>query len=92
MYLNGRAIPTQGGGNQNLELQGEIGVDNPLLLWAPTLPDGAISDFHIFNRVLSESEARLLHEWPRIDSALPWPTFGRSDRRGSRGSAHLVSW
>jgi hypothetical protein len=69
MYLNGRAIPTQGGGNQNLELQGEIGVDSPLLL-GRTLPDGAISDFHIFNRVLSESEARLLHEWPRIGTAM----------------------
>jgi mono/diheme cytochrome c family protein len=69
MYLNGRAIPTQGGGNQNVELQGEIGVDNPLLL-GPTLPDGAISEFHIFNRVLSESEARLLHEWPRIAMAI----------------------
>ena len=68
MYLNGRAIPTQGGGNQNVELQGEVGVDNPLLL-GRTLPDGAISDFHIFNRVLSESEARLLHEWPRIAAA-----------------------
>ncbi|HYI97576.1 MAG TPA: DUF1553 domain-containing protein [Bryobacteraceae bacterium] len=69
MYLNGRAIPTQGGGNQNLELQGEIGVDNPLLL-GPNLPDGAVSDFRIFNRVLSESEARLLNEWPRISVAL----------------------
>jgi hypothetical protein len=69
MYLNGRAIPTQGGGNQNLELQGEIGVDNPLLL-GPSLPEGAISEFHIFNRVLSESEARLLHEWPRIAAGI----------------------
>jgi hypothetical protein len=69
MYLNGLGIPTQGGGNQNLDLQGEIGVDNPLLL-GRTLPEGAISDFHIFNRVLSESDARLLHEWPRIATAM----------------------
>jgi hypothetical protein len=32
MYLNGRAIPTQGGGNTNLELSGEIAVDSPMLL------------------------------------------------------------
>lgn len=69
MYLNGRAIATQGGGNQNLELQGEIGVDRPLSL-GRNLPLGAVSDFHLFNRVLSESEARLLHEWPRIATAM----------------------
>jgi hypothetical protein len=78
MYLNGRAIPTQGGGNQNLELSGEIAVDSPLVL-GRALPEGAISDFRIFNRVLNESEARLLSEWPRISMALQKPTAGLSD-------------
>jgi hypothetical protein len=69
MYLNGRAIPTQGGGNQNVELSGDIVVDNPLRLGS-NLPGGAISGLRIVNRVLNESEARLLHEWPRIVAAL----------------------
>jgi hypothetical protein len=78
MYLNGRSISTQGGGNQNVSLPGEIAVDGPLLL-GRTLPDGAIADFRIFNRVLSESEARLLHGWPRIDLALRKASAGLTD-------------
>lgn len=70
MYLNGKPVATQGGGNQNVELPGEIGVDQPLVL-GRTLADGAIADFRLFSRILSESEARLLHEWPRIAMAAP---------------------
>jgi len=33
-------------------------------------PDGAISDFRIFNRVVGESEVRLLSECPAIQTAL----------------------
>jgi hypothetical protein len=69
LFLNGRAIPTQGRGNQNVELRGSIGVDSPLVL-GRSLADGAIADFRIFNRVLSESEASLLHEWLAIEKAL----------------------
>jgi hypothetical protein len=68
LYLNGRAIPTQGRGNQNVELPGDIGVENPLVL-GRTLADGAIADFRIFNRVVSESEASLLSQWPAIEAA-----------------------
>ncbi|MBL8228579.1 MAG: DUF1553 domain-containing protein [Bryobacterales bacterium] len=69
LFLNGRAIPTQGRGNQNVELRGGIGVDSPLIL-GRSLPEGAIADFRIFNRVLSESEASLLYEWLAIEKAL----------------------
>lgn len=69
LYLNGRAIPTQGRGNQNVELRGSIGVDSPLIL-GRSLREGAIADFRIFNRVLSESEATLLNEWLAIEKAL----------------------
>jgi hypothetical protein len=68
-YLNGRAVPTQGRGNQVVELPGDIAVDAPLVL-GRTLPDGAIADFRIFNRAITESEARLLSEWPAIQTAL----------------------
>ena len=67
MYLNGRTIPTQGRGNQNLELQGGIAVDNPLIL-GRSLAEGAIADFRIFNRVVNEAEAKLLAQWISIDS------------------------
>ena len=69
MYLNGRAVPTQGRGNQNVDLGGDIAVDMPLVL-GRSLAEGAISDFRIFNRAVSESEARLLERWPAIQSAL----------------------
>ena len=69
LYLNGRAIATQGGGNQNLEITGNIRVENPLKL-GPSLAKGAIDDFRIFKRVVSESEARLLGRWPGIEAAL----------------------
>jgi hypothetical protein len=65
LYLNGRAVPTQGRGNQNVNLNGEIGVDNPLML-GRSLAEGAVADFRIFNRVVSEAEAKLLAQWTSI--------------------------
>lgn len=78
LYLNGRAISTQGGGNQNTELPGDIGVDTPLIL-GKSLAEGAIADFRIFNRVVSEGEARLLNEWPAVSAALSKETSQLSD-------------
>jgi hypothetical protein len=69
LFLNGHAVPTQGRGNQNTEISGDFGVETPLVL-GRSLAEGSISDFRIFNRAVSESEARLLNEWPAIQSAL----------------------
>jgi hypothetical protein len=69
LYLNGHSIPTQGRGNQNVEFAGDIGVDGPLVL-GRSFADGAISDFRIFNREISETEAQLMSRWPSIQSAL----------------------
>ena len=69
LFLNGRAIPTQGRGNQNVELNGDIGVDAPLVL-GKSLAEGSILEFRIFNRVVSESEVKLLSDWPAIQTAL----------------------
>ncbi|MBL8178712.1 MAG: DUF1553 domain-containing protein [Bryobacterales bacterium] len=80
LFLNGRAIPTQGRGNQNVELRGSISVESPLIL-GRSLPEGAISDFRIFNRVLNESEAALLNEWPAIEKALGQDS-GQVDEKG----------
>ena len=67
LYLNGRAVPTQGRGNQNIELTGDIGVDAPLML-GKSLAGGAIADFRIFNRVSAKRSA-LLSEWPPLRRA-----------------------
>ena len=69
LYVNGRAVPTQGRGNQNVDFTGDIAVDAPLLL-GKSLEGGAVSDFRIFNRAIGESEARLLSEWLGIQTAL----------------------
>lgn len=65
LYLNGRAIPTQGGGNQNVELPGRIDSAAVLTL-GKSLPGGEIADFRIYKRVVSETEARLLADWATL--------------------------
>jgi len=88
MYLNGRAIMTQGGGNQNTMLPGSIAPANTPLLLGRSLASGAIADFRMFSRVASEAEAVLLSQWTSLESGDPaalssyWllkenPTFGR---------------
>jgi Protein of unknown function (DUF1553)/Protein of unknown function (DUF1549)/Planctomycete cytochrome C/Concanavalin A-like lectin/glucanases superfamily len=67
LYLNGRAIDTQGRSNPNTKLSGGIGVDDPLIL-GKSLADGAIADFRIIGRVATEAEVRLLTEWPVVES------------------------
>ena len=62
MYLNGRAIPTQGGGNQNVELSREISAWTIPLLLGRTLPAEPSLDCHSSIACSSESEARLLHD------------------------------
>ncbi|MCX6591002.1 MAG: DUF1553 domain-containing protein [Acidobacteria bacterium] len=79
MFLNGRAIATQGRGNQNVVLKGAIALDQPLLL-GRSLKDGAIADFRIINRVVNESEAYLLSRWTAIDAALSRQAASTADR------------
>jgi hypothetical protein len=88
MYINGRAIPTQGRGNVVQDLNGDIGVETPLVL-GKNLADGAITDLRIFNREVSESEARIISEWPAISTALetePSATPGVAEREA------LLKW
>ena len=68
-YLNGRAVPTQGRGNVSVDFTGDIAVETPLTLGRAFL-GGKIRDLRIFNRIVTESEARLLNEWPAIQAAL----------------------
>ena len=72
LYLNGKAIPTQGAGDQSLELQGDFKTHAPLRLGSDGnryFHGGAIADFRIFTRVLSEEEAYLVSLWPTLDAA-----------------------
>jgi hypothetical protein len=71
MFLNGHAIPEQHRGVN--KLLGYVGVDDPLVL-GKSLAGGAISDFRIFGRVVTEAEAHLLSRWPSIQTALALPT------------------
>jgi len=65
LYLNGKGVPTQGAGNQNVQLPGRIDSASPLLL-GKSLAGGEIADFRILKRVVSETEARVLADWPAI--------------------------
>ncbi len=72
MFQNGRAIPTQGRGDQNTKLLGSFRKGLPLRLGNERmryLTEGAIAEFRVFNRALSEEEARLVTLWPRIAAA-----------------------
>jgi hypothetical protein len=72
MYLNGRVIPLQGGGDQNTKLSGSLSANTPLLLGRENqrgFEGGAISEFQIFNRVISAEEAWVASQWPLIDEA-----------------------
>jgi hypothetical protein len=61
LYLNGRPILTQGRNNPNTKLNGGIGVDDPIVL-GRSLQDGAIADFRIVDRVVTEAEAGLIND------------------------------
>ena len=51
--------------------------------------DGAIADFRIFNRVVSESEAQLASDWPAIEAALQQGRR-RSHRRRARAARPTI--
>jgi len=61
LYLNGRAIPTQGRNNPFTKLNGAINVDDPLIL-GKSLADGAISKLDILSNAVTESEARAYND------------------------------
>jgi len=84
LYLNGRVIPLQGGGDINTKLTGSISTDKPLLLGKERrrgFEGGAISEFDIFNRVLTAEEASLLSQWPKADAALTYLTLYDAEYR-----------
>jgi len=74
LYLNGRSVVLQGLGARNARLEGSIETEDGIVL-GRSLAGGAISDFRLFHRVLTEAEARLLSTWPdTAAAALAQPT------------------
>ena len=72
LYLNGRAVPTQGGGDQNVKLTGNIATTKPLLLAREGVrgfPGGKIAEFQILNRAITEEEALQISQWTLIEQS-----------------------
>jgi hypothetical protein len=69
MYVNGSPMPQHGRQIKPEKLRGNIKPDVPLALGSG-LAKGALADFRAFNRAVTETEARLLAEWPGIEAAL----------------------
>ncbi len=69
IYVNGKSVPILSRGLNDPEIAGDLGTEQPLML-GRSFPDGAISDFRVFNRVVTESEVPLLNDWPAIQMAL----------------------
>jgi hypothetical protein len=69
IYLNGKSIPILSRGLNDPDIAGDLGADQPLML-GRAFPDGAISDFRVFTRVVTEAEVPLVSNWPAIQSAL----------------------
>ena len=67
LYLNGKTVPVLSRGLNDPEIAGDLGTDAPLSL-GRGFPDGAISDFRVFNRAVTESEAVILGQWPAIQA------------------------
>ena len=75
LYVNGIAVPLQRGGfgiqnaNVRRHLAGSLVNRAPIRLGgdnATSMFTGSIADFRIFNRVITEEQARLMAAWPRI--------------------------
>jgi len=87
IYLDGKRIPILSRGLNDPDIAGDLGTDAPLMM-GRGLPDGAISDFRVFTRAVSESEVRLLTEWPAIQTALAM----NSEKLTDAARAALDTW
>ena len=75
LFVNGNRVPIERGGygvqNNNVvaQLEGTLKNDAPLLFGsdgASGFLTGSIADFRVFNRVITEEEARRVAAWPTI--------------------------
>jgi hypothetical protein len=87
LYLDGRPLVLVGLGARNARLNGGIDIEDGIV-FGRSLAGGAISEFHLFPRILSEAEARLLSVWPNTAAALSYPTAALT--ASARGN--LLDW
>ncbi|MGH9633156.1 MAG: DUF1553 domain-containing protein, partial [Bryobacteraceae bacterium] len=76
LYINGKTIPTQGGGDPTMGLRGDLRTESPLRVGSNGkryFSGGAIADLRIYNREISPDEASLISRWPVIDFARKKP-------------------
>jgi len=72
LYLNGKSIPALGNAAAT-DLRGEIRTGKPLNLGSDGkrhFEGGAIAEFRIFNRALTEDEAQLTFAWSELQPSL----------------------
>ena len=72
MFINGKAPSLQASGDASAQLKGNIHTGAPLRLGnegSRYFAGGAIADFRILTRAISEEEARIGSEWPVLKSA-----------------------
>jgi len=72
LYLNGKSIPALGNATAT-ELRGDIRTGKPLRLGSDGkryFEGGAIAEFRIFNRALTEDEAQLTFAWSELQPSL----------------------
>jgi hypothetical protein len=82
IYIDGRAVETQGAGDQTTKLEGSIGVDTPLWLGGQKgaqFGGGAIADFRVYDRVITQEEALIAASWPMLSEALRQPASSLSN-------------
>jgi mono/diheme cytochrome c family protein len=87
LYLNGRPLVLAGLGARSGRLNGSIETEEEIVL-GRSLKGGAVSEFHLVHRVLSEAEAGLLSVWPDTAAALAYPTAALTP--AARGN--LLDW
>jgi len=73
LYLNGEPVVLAGLGARTGRLNGSIETDEDIVL-GKALAGGAVAEFHLYHRVLSQAEAHLLAVWPDTSAALAYPT------------------
>jgi hypothetical protein len=87
LYLNGEPVVLAGLGARTARLNGSIETDENITL-GRSLTGGAISEFHLYRRVLTQAEAHLLSVWPDTSAALAYPTAQLT----STARANLLDW
>ena len=89
LYFNGKPVPALGNATAS-ELKGEISTGKPLRLGSDGkrfFQGGAIADFRMFNRELTDDEAYLAFAWSELVPAFSKPAEQLTE--AERGNLHL---